>query len=83
VTGITALLSKDFVKLVLISFVLASPVAWWLMSHWLQDYDYRINIQWWVFALACFLSVFIALATVSYQAIRAALSNPVKSLRTE
>ena len=83
VTGIAALLSKDFVKLVIISFVLASPVAWWLMYHWLQDYNYRVTIQWWVFATACFLSVFIALATVSYQAIKAALANPVKSLRTE
>jgi len=83
VTGIAALLSKDFVKLVIISFVLASPVAWWLMYHWLQDYNYRVTIQWWVFAAACFLSVFIALATVSYQAIKAALANPVKSLRTE
>ena len=83
VTGLAALLSKDFVKLVIVSFIVAVPIAWWLMSKWLMDYAYRVDIQWWVFALACFLSVFIALATVSYQAIRAALSNPVKSLRTE
>jgi ABC-type antimicrobial peptide transport system permease subunit len=83
VTGITTLLSKDFVKLVIISFVLAAPVAWWAMHTWLQDYTYRVTIQWWVFASACFLSVAIALITVSYQSIRAALANPVKSLRTE
>ncbi|MFT3750364.1 MAG: ABC transporter permease [Agriterribacter sp.] len=83
VTGITALLSKDFIKLVLISFVIASPVAWWLMSKWLTDYTYRINIQWWVFVLVCLLSVAIALVTVSFQAIKAAVANPVRSLRSE
>ena len=83
VTGLATLLSKDFLKLVLISFALASPVAWWAMHTWLSDYPYRISIQWWVFAMAGLLSVLIALATVSYQAIRAALANPVKSLRTE
>ncbi|NII28868.1 FtsX-like permease family protein [Pseudoflavitalea sp. X16] len=83
VSGLAALLSKDFLMLVLISFLLAVPVAWWAMHAWLSDYPYRITIQWWVFALAGLLSVLIALATVSYQAIRAALANPVKSLRTE
>jgi len=83
VTGLATLLSKDFLKLVLISFLLASPVAWWAMHSWLKDYSYRVSIQWWVFALAGLVSVLIALATVSYQAIRAALANPVKSLRTE
>lgn len=83
VTGLATLLSKDFLKLVLIAFTLASPVAWWAMHTWLKDYPYRISIQWWVFAMAGLLSVMIALATVSYQAIRAALANPVKSLRTE
>lgn len=83
VTGITTLLSKDFVKLVIISFVLAAPIAWWLMSKWLLDYPYRISIQWWVFAAACIVSVLIAVLTVSYQAIKAANANPVKSLRTE
>lgn len=83
VTGLTALLSKDFLKLVLISFVLATPVAWWAMYTWLSNYSYRISIQWWVFALAGLLSMLIALATVSYQAIKAALANPVRSLRTE
>jgi ABC-type antimicrobial peptide transport system permease subunit len=83
VTGITALLSKDFVRLVIISFVIAAPLSWWGMHKWLQDYTYRVQIQWWVFAAACLLSVLIAIITVSYQAIRAATANPVKSLRTE
>ncbi|HEV7423868.1 MAG TPA: FtsX-like permease family protein, partial [Candidatus Paceibacterota bacterium] len=83
VTGITALLSKDFVKLVIVSFIIAAPLSYWGMYKWLQDYTYRVPIHWWVFALACLLSVTIALLTVSYQSIRAALANPVKSLRTE
>jgi putative ABC transport system permease protein len=83
VTGITTLLSKDFVKLVIISFFIAAPLAWWAMHKWLQNYTYRVGIEWWVFALAGFLSVMIALLTVSYQSIKAAIANPVKSLRTE
>jgi putative ABC transport system permease protein len=83
VASVPALLSKDFVKLVLIAIVIASPIAWWLMNTWLNDFAYRINIQWWVFAIAGLLAVFIALATVSLQAIKAAVANPVKSLRTE
>jgi ABC-type antimicrobial peptide transport system permease subunit len=83
VSGITALLSKDFLKLVLVSFILAAPVAWWLMYSWLQDYSYRVPIQWWVFAMAGIISVLIAIITVSYQAIKAAIANPVKSLRSE
>lgn len=83
VAGIAALLSKDFVKLVLISLLLAAPVAWWGMHKWLEGYTYRVGIAWWVFALAGFLSIAIALLTVSYQAIRAAVANPVKSLRNE
>jgi len=83
VTGITTLLSKDFVKLVIISFLIAAPLAWWGMHKWLQSYTYRVNIEWWVFALAGTLSVTIALLTVSYQSIKAAVANPVKSLRTE
>jgi putative ABC transport system permease protein len=83
VTGITALLSKDFVTLVFISFIIAAPLAYWGMSKWLVDYTYRVSINWWVFALAGFLSVMIALLTVSYQSIKAAVANPVKSLRTE
>ncbi|MCG2615290.1 ABC transporter permease [Terrimonas sp. NA20] len=83
VSGLVALLSKDFLKLVIIAFVLATPISWWMMYSWLKDYPYRVPIQWWVFVSAGMVSVLIALFTVSYQAIRAALSNPVKSLRTE
>lgn len=83
VTGITTLLSKDFVSLVVIAFVAASPVAWWFMHNWLQSYPYRVTIEWWIFAFAAILSILIALITVSYHAIRAATANPVKSLRTE
>lgn len=80
---IAGLLSKDFVKLVVIAAVIAFPLAWWAMNSWLQDFAYRVSIGWWVYALAGVLAVLVALITVSYQAIRAAMSNPVKSLRTE
>ena len=83
VLGITKLLSKDFLQLVIISFILAAPLSYWSMHNWLQDYPYRVSLQWWVFVLAAVLAVAIALLTVSYQAIKAALANPVKSLRTE
>jgi ABC-type antimicrobial peptide transport system permease subunit len=83
VTGITALLSKDFLKLVMISFLLACPIAWWMMYEWLQKYPYRVSIQWSVFVFAGCLSFLISLFTVSYQSIKAAIANPVKSLRTE
>jgi ABC-type antimicrobial peptide transport system permease subunit len=83
VRGIVALLSKDFLRLVLISFLIASPVAWLTMNHWLASYSYRVNISWWVFAAAGFMSVAIAFITVSFHAIKAAIANPVKSLRTE
>jgi putative ABC transport system permease protein len=83
VSNITILLSKDFLKLVLLSFVIASPVAFWAMHTWLQNFPYRVGIQWWVFALAGLSAVIIASFTVSFQAIRAAIVNPVQSLRTE
>lgn len=83
VNGIVLLLSKDFVKLVLIALIIASPIAWYFMNKWLQDFAYRITIDWWVFVLAALLAVVIALVTVSFQAIKAAVANPVKSLRTE
>jgi len=83
VTGIVSLLSKDFLTLVLISFFFAAPVAWWAMYKWLQSYPYRVSIQWWVFVLAGILAVGIALATVSWQSIRAALANPARSLKAE
>jgi len=77
------MLSKDFLLLVLISFVIAVPVAWWGMNKWLQDFAYRINIGWWIFVVAGVTALLIALITVSFQAIKAAIANPVKSLRTE
>jgi putative ABC transport system permease protein len=83
VSNIVMLLSKDFIKLVLIAFVIASPVAWYVMNNWLSDFAYRINISAWIFIIAGLLAVFIALATISFQAIKAAIANPVKSLRTE
>ncbi|MBO0937461.1 ABC transporter permease [Fibrella sp. HMF5335] len=83
VTSVVALLSQDFLKLVLIAIVIASPVAWWAMHRWLADFAYRVDIEWWVFALAGVLAVGIALLTVSVQSIKAALVNPVKSLRSE
>lgn len=83
VAQITTLLSKDFFRLVLIAILIASPIAWYAMNKWLQDFAYRITIEWWVFALAGLLAILIAVLTVSFQAIKAALANPVKSLRTE
>lgn len=83
VTGVVRMLSADFVKLVLIAFVVAAPVAWYVMNLWLKDFAYRINIGWWVFAVAGGLALIIAICTVSFQAIKAALTNPVKALRTE
>jgi putative ABC transport system permease protein len=83
VLGITSLLSKEFLTLVAISFLIASPIAWYAMRTWLQGYSYRIDIEWWMFVAAAVLSIMIALITVSFQSIRAALANPVKSLRTE
>ncbi len=83
VPGIVNLLSRDFLKLVLIAVLLATPLSWMLMNQWLMDFAYRINITWWVFAVAGCIALLIALLTVSFQAIKAAISNPVKSLRTE
>ena len=83
ILGIVTLLARDFLKLVLIAIVIASPIAWYAMNKWLQDFAYKINIEWWVFALAGFLAVGIALLTVSFQSVKAALMNPVKSLKTE
>jgi putative ABC transport system permease protein len=83
VSGIVALLCRDFVKLVLIALIIASPLAWYAMNRWLADFAYRIDIEWWMFALAGLAAVVIALATVSFQAVRAAVANPVESLRSE
>jgi putative ABC transport system permease protein len=76
-------LSKDFLKLVAVAFVIAAPIAWYAMNKWLQDFAYRIDISVWVFVAAGLSALTIALATVSFQAIKAAVTNPVKSLRTE
>jgi len=83
VTDVASLLSKGFVRLILVAMLIASPLAWYFMNNWLQSYAYRIDINWWVFVLAGSFALLIAVATVSYQAIKAALANPVKSLRTE
>ena len=77
------LLSKEFLQLVLVALIIASPLAWIAMNNWLQNYEYRIHISWWMFVIAGLLAILIALTTVSFQAIRAAVANPVKSLRTE
>jgi predicted permease len=83
VTGIVRMLSKDFLILVLIATVIAFPVAWWAMYKWLNDFEYRVDIGWWVFVVAGVVALLIALLTISFQSIKAAIANPVKSLRTE
>jgi putative ABC transport system permease protein len=83
VTNITAMLSKEFLMLVIISIIIATPIAWYAMDNWLQAYAYRIQIQWWVFALAGLMAIIIAFVTISFQSVKAALANPVKSLRSE
>ncbi len=81
--GIVQLLSVNFLLLVGIAVIIAAPIAWYVMNNWLQDFAYRINISWWMFALGGLVAIFIALLTVSFQSIRAAMTNPVESLRTE
>jgi putative ABC transport system permease protein len=83
VMNLASMLSKDFLKLVLIANGIAFPVAWWATNKWLQEYAYHINVGWWVFVIAGLVAILLALVTVSYQAIKAAIVNPVKSLRTE
>jgi putative ABC transport system permease protein len=83
VQSIVLLLSKDFIKLVFIALIIASPVAWFVMSGWLNDFAYRIHISWWIFLIAGIIAVLIAVVTISSQAIKAAIANPVKSLKTE
>jgi putative ABC transport system permease protein len=82
-TGIVNLLSRDFLQLVVISFIVASPVTWWLMHRWLQDFAYRVSISVWDFLAAGTLVVLITLLTISVKAINAAIANPIKSLRAE
>lgn len=83
VGSVFSLLSKEFVKLVLIAIVIATPIAWWAINNWLQSFEYKVDISWWMFAIAGMAALLIALVTVSFQAIKAALANPVKSLRAE
>jgi putative ABC transport system permease protein len=83
VTNIISILSKDFVQLVLIAFIIATPIAWWAAYKWLQDFAYKINMSWWIFALCGLAMLLIALITLSIQTIKAAMANPMKSLRTE
>ncbi|MES1250290.1 MAG: FtsX-like permease family protein, partial [Chitinophaga rupis] len=83
VTQIVTMLSKDFAALVIIAVVIASPIAYWALNSWLQNFVYRINLSWWIFLASGTLALLIALATISGQAIKAAIANPVKSLRSE
>jgi putative ABC transport system permease protein len=83
VLQIVQLLSKDFIVLVAIASIISFPLAWWAMNRWLTDFAYKVDIGWWVFAVAACSAIFIAMVTVSYNAIKAAVANPVKSLRTE
>jgi putative ABC transport system permease protein len=82
-SGIIRLLSLDFLKLVALAALIAFPIAWYAMHNWLHDFAYRISIQWWIFGIAGLLAAMVALATISFQALKAALANPIKSLRTE
>ena len=83
VGSVVQLLSKEFVVLVIIAALIAFPLGWWAMNKWLEDFAYRINIEWWTFLLAAIIAITIAFLTISTQAIKAAIANPVKSLRTE
>jgi putative ABC transport system permease protein len=83
VQNLIGLLSKEFIRLVIIAIIVAFPIGWWAMNGWLKDFAYQVKISWWVFALAGLGAMLIALLTVSFQAIKSALANPVKSLRTE
>jgi putative ABC transport system permease protein len=83
VAHITTLISKDFLKLVAIALIIASPLAWYFMSKWLENFAYRISISWMVFVVAALSAIFIAFITIGIMAVKAAIANPVKSLRTE
>ena len=83
VSNIINLLSIEFLKLVLVAFIIASPVAWLFMNKWLRDFAYRTSLSWWMFVFAGIAAIVIAFGTISFQAIKAAIANPVKSLRTE
>ena len=77
------MLSKDFIKLIFISFIIAFPIAYYFMNKWLQDFEYRIDIHWSVFAFSALITICIAFATISFRSIKAATANPIKSLRSE
>jgi len=83
ISTIVGMLSRDFIKLVLIAIIISAPLAWWAMHSWLQGFAYHQNMQWWIVAAAGFGAILIAFATISFQSIKAALTNPVKSLRSE
>jgi len=83
VKTIVQLLSFDFLKLVVIAFVIATPIAWFAVNEWLKDFAYHISIEWWIFLIAGFIAISIALFTISFHAIKASLTNPAKSLKTE
>jgi putative ABC transport system permease protein len=83
VSKLVVLISKDFVMLVVVASLIAFPLAWWALNKWMEDFAYRIDVPWWVFILATVITLVIALATVSIQAVKAAMMNPVKSLKTE
>jgi putative ABC transport system permease protein len=83
VTNIVRMLSTDFVKLVMLAFVIATPIAWWFMHTWLQEFAFRIDLNWMIFAVTGIVALIVALITLSFQAIRAAIANPVDSLKTE
>ena len=83
VQNVLLLVSKEFLSLVVVAFIISVPVTFWAMSKWLQDYAYRINIAWWIFGLAGIIALLIAVITISFQAVKAAMANPVRSLRTE
>lgn len=83
VNSIVTLVSREFLRPVYIGFCIAVPLAWWVAHLWLQDYSYRVEVQWWVFAVAGLLALFITICTISFQSIKAAMANPVKSLRSE
>jgi putative ABC transport system permease protein len=83
VQQIVSILSKDFILLVIIAFIIAAPFGWWAINNWLQDFSYRTEMNWWMFALCGGIMVAIAFIALSFQTIKAAMANPVKSLRTE
>ena len=83
VLNITTLLSKDFMRLVVIAIVLASPIAWFAMNHWLKDFAYKVEIHWWIFLLAGFMAIITALLTICFQSFKAAIVNPVQSIKAE